>query len=290
MENNVYQLLQEWHELLLSNTITENEFETIKKSLLGNGKQESQTVKNNINEVPVQSLEEQLRRQAEYDALFNKKSWFQKNSVGVVVICLLLLISGVVVWYRKTNATDIEHLTTNKDSVSLQKENYRSTPHKESSLPSNENRLDNSELSSQVQKLFIPDSVMNNPNLNRFIKKVIETKDRKFKIDKIVRYDRSYSYSISKMGKGTIPIYSYGTKDNSYVVDDFTHWANVDVKTATEFYENCGFEEYKNNEDGNKTIRLVNEDKSIFILIQKIATSKSYISFSNVEMSDETDY
>lgn len=154
---------------------------------------------------------------------------------------------------------------------------------------SNTNLNGNDEAALAEQKLFIPDSVNNNSNLNRYIKKVIETKDKKFKIDKLVRYDGSYSYSISKMGKGTIPIYSYGTKENSYVVDEFTHWANVDVKTATEFYKSCGFEEYKNTEDGNKTIRLVNENKSIFIQIQKLTNSKSFIVISTTALSDEDD-
>lgn len=154
---------------------------------------------------------------------------------------------------------------------------------------SNTNLNGNDEEVLANQKLFIPDSVINNPNLNRYIKKVIETKERKFKIDKIVRYDGSYVYSITKKGKGTMPIYAYGTKENSYVVNDFTHWANVDVKTVTEFYKNCGFEEYKNTEDGNKTIRLVNEDKSIFIQIQKLTNSKSFIVISTTELSDEDD-
>jgi hypothetical protein len=73
MEKNIYQVLQDWHELLKSGAITEAEFTAKKNELFGtNQKKEKPTQNEQFNSV--RTSEEQAQIDAEYDLLFNNKN------------------------------------------------------------------------------------------------------------------------------------------------------------------------------------------------------------------------
>jgi|LakMenEpi03Aug12_release.lakeMendotaPanAssembly.Ray.scaffolds.fasta_scaffold221322_1 hypothetical protein len=140
----------------------------------------------------------------------------------------------------------------------------------------------------QCQNLFHQDSVLNNSRTTTKIKKAILLKDRTYEIEKIVFANNEWAYSLTSKGQSK---FAYSTKNNSYSVDQFTHWANVSDKTATQFYLNCGLTKYKTTDDfnGNNCIRLKNKSGTIFVQITKISSTKCMISISDIELSDETD-
>ena len=104
MNKNVYQILQDWHELLKSGVITEEEFAAKKKELLGGDKRTSKN--SNQEDIHIRTLEEQAQYDAEYELLFNNKSWFHKNK-GWLIGLGIAIITGILIWYlssEKSNA------------------------------------------------------------------------------------------------------------------------------------------------------------------------------------------
>lgn len=104
MEKNVYQILQSWHELLKSGVITDEEFAAKKKELLDSDKRTSKN--SNQEDVRIRTFEEQAQYDAEYELLFNSKSWFQKNK-GWLIGLGIAIITGILIWYissEKPNA------------------------------------------------------------------------------------------------------------------------------------------------------------------------------------------
>lgn len=101
MEKNVYQILQDWHELLKSGVISDDEFAAKKKELLDVEKtKKNSTLNDNIR---VLSYEEQREHDMEYDLLFNNKSWLQKNK-GWLIGLVIAIIAGISIWYFTKNS------------------------------------------------------------------------------------------------------------------------------------------------------------------------------------------
>jgi hypothetical protein len=98
MEKKNYQILQDWHELLKSGVITEAEFVAKKKELLGGEKKAQTILSREI--IPIHTQEEQAYIDAEYDALFNKKTWVQKNKSWLIFTLLLLLMLSAAYFYN----------------------------------------------------------------------------------------------------------------------------------------------------------------------------------------------
>lgn len=104
MEKNVYQILQDWHELLKSGVITDEEFATKKKELLGGEKS-----KKNLHiddNVSVLTFEEQAQRDAEYELLFNSKSWFQKNKGWLIGLGIAIVV-GIFILYLPSEKSNV---------------------------------------------------------------------------------------------------------------------------------------------------------------------------------------
>jgi len=105
MEKNVYQILQDWHELLKSGVISDDEFAAKKKELLG-GEKSKQSPSLNEN-IRVLSYDEQRELNLEYDLLFTKKSWFQKNKSWLIGLIIAILVGGSIWYYNeKLNTTN----------------------------------------------------------------------------------------------------------------------------------------------------------------------------------------
>ncbi len=114
MEKNVYQILQDWHELLKSGVITDTEFAAKKKELLG-GEKPIQKISKHEDNIRVLTVEEQAEMDAEYETLFNSKSWFQKNKLWLIIGFIIIVASSFLYYkLRPDNKEDIEiELKTN---------------------------------------------------------------------------------------------------------------------------------------------------------------------------------
>jgi hypothetical protein len=79
--------------------------------------------------------------------------------------------------------------------------------------------------------------------------------------------------------------------ENSFSVDQFFHWANVDFKTVINFYKSCGYEMYRSKEigAGNGCTRFKNKKGTIFVNIDKLSNNKCFIVVSGIELDCESD-
>jgi hypothetical protein len=138
-----------------------------------------------------------------------------------------------------------------------------------------------------AQKLFNPDDVINNHQTEELIKKIIKIKDPNYKIEK-QNFNGKWVYDITKKGNNQ---YVYSTMENSFSVDQFTHWANVDYRTVINFYKNCGYIMYKSKEigAGNGCTRFKNKKGTIFVNIDKLTNNKCFIVISGIELDCESD-
>lgn len=118
MEKNVYQILQDWHELLKTGAITETEFAAKKSELLGTGQKKKNT---NQNEELIRVLtpEEQAQSDAEYDLLFNNPTWFQKNKSWIIGVSIAVL-TGFSIWYFINNEAKSNNSLDNSNNQSFQ--------------------------------------------------------------------------------------------------------------------------------------------------------------------------
>ncbi len=100
MEKNVYQIIRDWHGLLKSGVITELEFIEKKNELLGKpNKEQPFSLQQSV---PTITQEERQAIDAEYEAIFNNKTWFQKNKSWAVALLIVLLV-GILIWYFANN-------------------------------------------------------------------------------------------------------------------------------------------------------------------------------------------
>lgn len=139
MEKSIYQKIQEWHELLKEGIITEAEFSQKKKDILDVSSLQSQNeiklssvnraVQLDINEPPI-SAEEKERREEEYNTLFNKKNWVQKNKNWIIGL-LIVLVTGTAIWYlietqnkaeKKNSTALVEKETTLTNFIKIEQE------------------------------------------------------------------------------------------------------------------------------------------------------------------------
>jgi hypothetical protein len=98
MEKNVYQILQDWHELLKAGAISESEFQSKKIELLEKDKTEQSS---NTKEIFVNpSINNQTIIIEESKPRFNYKHWLQKNKIIVIIIAFV--ITSISIWYYYT--------------------------------------------------------------------------------------------------------------------------------------------------------------------------------------------
>lgn len=120
MDNNIYQILQDWHELFKADVITEAEFTEKKKELLGGPKKISGKLNlllPSVNEAEIQaepfiiSSEEQDKQ---YEELFGKKKWFERKKVWVIIFISLVIIAITFLFFKnnyqnKINDNDLSN-------------------------------------------------------------------------------------------------------------------------------------------------------------------------------------
>jgi len=101
MEKNVYQLLQDWHELLKNGVITDSEFAVKKSELLGEVK-----ITQNVNQkedTAHSTIEEETQIDSNYELLFNKKTWLQKNKIFLGIALIVIIATGFIYYKSKTD-------------------------------------------------------------------------------------------------------------------------------------------------------------------------------------------
>jgi len=109
MEKNVYQVLQDWHELLKSGVITEEEFAAKKNELLGGEKKEKK-LSPQEEDIRILTQEEQAQIDVGYDALFNNKTWFQKNKGWVIGVSIAIMLGVAVFYFTSNSSTNIHKI------------------------------------------------------------------------------------------------------------------------------------------------------------------------------------
>ncbi len=133
-----------------------------------------------------------------------------------------------------------------------------------------------------AQKLFDPLIVFSKETEAR-LQKIVKSKDVNFKISK---YDGEYSI----MKKGKSNVYAYGTEKNSFKVTEFTHWAEVDKKTAIKFYKDLGLIQYKDADYSIETVRFKNKEGTIYVMFCIDSKLKTImITISRIQFVDECD-
>lgn len=135
MENDRYQLLNQWHDLLVSGAITEEEFTRKKKELLGEKEETgrlvspSSTAPSSVtgnpsveggHEIPVTRDSEEIKSGPGSEPIYpdwsENKSWFQKNIVWVIILSLLLVSGGTWLLFFKPAKSD-QNIQTIKDFI-----------------------------------------------------------------------------------------------------------------------------------------------------------------------------
>jgi hypothetical protein len=121
MEKNVYQTLQDWHELLKAGVITDAEFAVKKKELLGG---EKSTQKNSQEDGRILTYEEQAQIDAEYnltyEELFAKPKWYKQCKYGLITSIILVIAVSTGIYFvhgasktEKNNAAYISNSDSN---------------------------------------------------------------------------------------------------------------------------------------------------------------------------------
>lgn len=110
MDNDIYKILQEWHELFRSGVITEEEFTRKKAELLSGGKppvtsssdinqkNEAASSQANKNENVPPSIPNEEQTAPEISNVppyFEEKNWFQKNGLWFAITAILILALGI---------------------------------------------------------------------------------------------------------------------------------------------------------------------------------------------------
>ncbi|MEI7979707.1 MAG: SHOCT domain-containing protein [Bacteroidota bacterium] len=218
MEKNIYQILQDWHELLKSGAITENEFAAKKRELLGTDqKKENTTQKEQF--IRVLTSEEQAQIDAEYDFLFNNKNWFQKNKSGIIGISIAVL-AGLIIWYF------IDNEAKSNNSIGYSIENQDSVSKKEEvdNLKAENVKLD----SNIIWSTLYPGNI-NFDEDNRLIRKIIrDGVEYEFR----TRLVYTFYYSKKQIPKAVAILYSY----------DFTNGSKADCHACHPEMEIATFE------------------------------------------------
>lgn len=95
MEENIYQILQDWHKLLKSGVITEEEFNAKKNELLGNIKKPNEQDNHNLINKSVE--ETNVEYYPPYEEIFPKLKWYKqiKYWIGIFVLALITITSWI---------------------------------------------------------------------------------------------------------------------------------------------------------------------------------------------------
>ena len=120
------------------------------------------------------------------------------------------------------------------------------------------------------------------------LKKIIESKDKQYKIESWVNYSGEKEYTINKFANGK-PLYSYSTEPGSFNVSHFSHWVNSDAQKAIKYFTNLGLIKYSDYNYDISTIRFKNKSDDLYIMIQPVENNRIYIVYSKVELVDESE-
>jgi hypothetical protein len=96
---------------LKAGILTEEEFAEKKAELLNNGNEKQQQIRSarqpaiQQQVTPIRTEEEQAYIDAEYDRLFNNKSWFEKYR-NLIISILIIAILGTIIWYLFTSESN----------------------------------------------------------------------------------------------------------------------------------------------------------------------------------------
>ena len=137
------------------------------------------------------------------------------------------------------------------------------------------------------QKLFCPDSVINNKRTENKLKKIISYRDKAYDIKIDTFWNGGISYSIENKDKNNW--YAYSTETNTFHVDQFTHSANSNIAEAIVFYKKCGYLRYRIETENAKIIRFKNINNTVFVKIEQMSKNKVWIVISLHELSAESD-
>lgn len=118
MDNDVYKILHEWHELLKSGVITEAEFSKKKKELLGE-KEENENLASvdSKSQLPVTNdstvdMGSEMKNasipenQPIYPGRYEAKSWFQKNKSWIIILTILIVLAGIWLLFFQPTKTN----------------------------------------------------------------------------------------------------------------------------------------------------------------------------------------
>ncbi len=100
MEKNIYDIIQDWHELLKNGTISEEEFIAKKKELLANG----QSIDKTKGKEAILFTESENKNYYDYhEEIYEEESFISKYRLFIILATICLLIFGY--YYYKKNKT-----------------------------------------------------------------------------------------------------------------------------------------------------------------------------------------
>ncbi|EKT4550785.1 SHOCT domain-containing protein [Flavobacterium psychrophilum] len=108
MEKNVYEIIQDWHELLKNGTISEEEFIAKKRELLENGKSIVETIET----VPLIITEKVSNNQYDYhEVIYEEESFMSKYKLFIILAVICSLIFGYYYYTENINNKEISEPT-----------------------------------------------------------------------------------------------------------------------------------------------------------------------------------
>lgn len=117
-KTNLLNQLSQLHELKEKQVITDSIYEQERQSILTKlqGTQSKQIDTTSITQSdlitePLRIDEEQTYTDQEYEALFNRKSWFQRNKRRIIGLSIMLMVSFSI-WYFSSGSSNLENAVT----------------------------------------------------------------------------------------------------------------------------------------------------------------------------------
>ncbi|EMY3554921.1 SHOCT domain-containing protein [Flavobacterium psychrophilum] len=108
MEKNVYEIIQDWYELLKNGTISEEEFIAKKKELLENGKSIIETIET----VPLIITEKVSNNQYDYhEVIYEEESFMSKYKLFIILAVICSFIFGYYYYTENIKNKEISEPT-----------------------------------------------------------------------------------------------------------------------------------------------------------------------------------